>query len=130
MLRGDTDTKFRRLFPGYLKKGDTGGTRQIRYVCYGVTPIQNFGAHSQAITDCPVKVGWKEDKALKCRVFTFLPAAGQCRRYIDQATEWTIRISIPGRGKRDFSLLLIVQTDSGAHQAYYLMLTGDRAAGA
>jgi hypothetical protein len=105
--------------------------RSLRYVFYGVTPIQTFGAHPQAITDCPsVKVGWKEEKALKCRVFTFLPEMGQCMRYNDQATEWTIRISTLDKDKRVFFLLLIVQTDSGAHQAYYSMHTGDRAAGA
>ena len=52
----------------------------IRCLCYRVTPTQNFGAHSQAITHCPsVKVGWREDKALTCRVFNVLPEVGQCR---------------------------------------------------
>jgi hypothetical protein len=60
-----------------LKNGGTGGTREIRNVCYGVTPVQTFDTHSQAFTECPsVKVGWKEDKALKCRVFTVLPEPG------------------------------------------------------
>ena len=109
-----------------LKKGVTAGTRAMRSVCHGVTLIQTFGAHSQAVTDCPsVKVVWKENKVLKCRVFTLLPEAGQ---YNDQDTEWKIRISTPGRGKRVLSLLLIVKTDSGTHQAYYSMRTGDRAA--
>jgi hypothetical protein len=128
---GQTELQMLKYWMDDLKEGYTGNNREIRYVCYGVTPIQTSGVHSQAITDCPsVKVGWKQDKALKCSVFNVSPEAGQGTPYNDQATEWTIRISTTSRGKRVFSLLLIVQTDSRAHPDYYSMRTGDRVAGA
>jgi len=43
-----------------LKNSDTGGTWEIRYVYYGLKPIQTFGAHSKAIIDCPSCISWLE----------------------------------------------------------------------
>jgi len=96
-----------------------------------VTPIQTLGPRSQAITNCPsVKVGWKEDKALKCRVFTVLLEAGQCSGVMTRLRAGRFGFRLPVRVRMSFPLLLIFQTNTGAHPPYYSMRTGDKEVGA
>jgi len=85
-----------------LKNGDTGGTREIRYVCYRVTPIQTFGAHSKAIIDCPCK-SWLERRQGFIRPSTFYRRWGNVGGIMTRLRSGRFGFRLP-TGVREFFL--------------------------